>query len=264
MMSILEMSSLLAAAISTVGTLAIAGLTYSMVKEMKKTRENAIQPFLVLLAPKNRFFLQWLPKEFLCPIVSISSNNKENHPKNFPVFGLKNIGNGTARNIKVSWKINDNGINDILSKSARLNQYNARLSQEPYTGKEVLMIGSKNNFFLNVEDSYSQEIEYCPTSSSSKDFRELDMSPSLLESFNFRIVNIQKPEDIDKAIELPDIEVQFDYEDFGGKRFIRRYMIKSAFYYVPDNGDWFTKSIAQEYYDENNIRGYFSFTVRDN
>lgn len=245
---------------TSIGTLTVAGLTYSMVKEMQRTRENVIQPFLILLAPKNIFFLKWLPKDIPVPIVSAASSDRENHP----VFGMKNIGNGTARNIKISWKINDDGISDTLSKSDRLKQYNARFGKEPYTGKEVLIISSgERNIFLDVEDAYSQEFAYCPISSSSEDFRRLDMPSSLLESFNFRIINLQIPETIDTAIELPEMEVQLDYEDFGGKKFTRTYVIKSAFYYVPDTGDMFTESIPQEYYEKNNIRGHISFTVKD-
>ncbi len=244
--------------IGSIGTLAIAFVTYKTVLEMKKNREQNIAPNLFVLPPLYKYQFRWIPLENLQSIISpqLAKDVIETPESRLPVFRLKNIGSGPAKNIKLEWSLIEQSINNICSNSQILKKYNVNL------GSRLISISNNTNSWSTCyADQFLQTIDFCIPSYNPEFTDSIEMPSEIEGSYTIRLMTIDKPNDFNFLI-APTINLSINYEDLHGKQYKKNFLVESTLMYLPDNVSSDKNSVKTTNFSPDNIRGTITFKVR--
>lgn len=246
-----------------ISALGVAILTYSMLVEMRRTREQEIEPQMVLLAPQTKFEFQWMPKDDWRPILwpsggKIPAVKKESPFLSVgptPVLRLKNIGSGPALDLRVEWSLEGDG-SEVVRSSQTLSDLKGIVDSE----HSKLIIGLSSVPFA---DRVVEDIPYCIASPANDTADDLATPDGITEGYSVRLVARSKPSQgpLPLSQDCPTIHVGLSYHNTGGKLFKQRFSIRSSFVSDDDkiHVNLNTGDIA--FTSSGNLRGEIAFVV---
>jgi|GEM_PF-6610960 len=249
--------------IGSLATLAAALATFYTVKEMKKAREQALEPYLIILRPNELYKFRWVPAETLQPIIrpELPENKPDQYGTRLPVFRLKNIGNGPAKNIEITWAITESDAESIVAMSTVLRRYDAKVKDKclNLTRQDK---GVTNGCTLNFADQTTSTIDYCISSPNSDFIEPIKMPHEIEASYELRVIASERPIDFG-PMSSPAIDISIKYESSDGKKYEKFFTITPSFTYLPDLMGSSENPIQREFFSSDNIRGTISFFVSE-
>lgn len=245
--------------ISSLGTMLLAITSFYTVREMGKSREQALKPDLIILKPNESYTFRWIPNETLQPITrpKLSNNQPDQCGTRMPIFRLKNIGNGPAKKIEIVWNLTGDSINSIVESSEILKKYNPSIQQG------ILYISNTTvRYDLSFENKMSITHDYC-ISSPSNDFIEIIKMPSwIMAGLEIQLIALPRPNQFG-PVKLAEIEVNLKYLDTNGKIHDQVFFIDPRLTYIPDNFGSADIPIDAIHHSADNIRGHITFLVNE-
>jgi hypothetical protein len=247
-----------------ISALVVAILTYLTVVEMRRGREQQIEPQMMLLAPQTKFEFQWVSKVDWQPIMWPSDEKMPVLKRGFPtmnvgptpVLRLKNIGSGPALDVQVEWSLDGNGAEVV--KSTHLFGISEAIVD---SSRSVLCIGLAS---IPFADRMVKEIPFCIASPTTDSADDLATPDGILEGYAFRLIARGKPSQSKLAItqDCPVIHVRLSYHDAGGKLYKQRFAIKSSFVSKDDDIVMNIGTGDMTFTSSGNLMGEISFVVR--
>ena len=246
--------------LSSIATLSIAVLSFFNLREMQIGREDASKPHLILLRPKESYTFRWIPSENLQPIIrpELNEGRSDQYGTRLPVFWLKNIGCGPAKNICIKWSFEDQNIESIINSSEIMQQYN------PEIRDQMLHISnnSDNGYALSFSERMSSHKDYC-ISSPSDDFLEPIIIPHEIEAnLEIRLIAMERPQQFG-PVKLPSIILNLAYEDTTGKGYKQKCYIDSRLTYLPNDFGSSAIPLDQSHLSPSNLRGHITFFTKE-
>lgn len=249
--------------VAGISALGVAILTYSMLAEMRRSREQEIEPQMVLLAPQTKFEFQWMSKDDWQPIMWPSGGERPVLKRDSPflsvgptpVLRLKNIGSGPALDVRVEWSLDGDG-SEIVKSSRPFSDLKAIFDRE----HSKLYIGLISVPFA---DRLSKDIPYCIASPATDTADNLATPDSITEGYGVRLVARGKPSrgPLPLSQDCPIIHVELSYYSTGGKLFKQRFAVRSSFVSKDDNIEMDLGSGAIAFTSSGNLRGEITFEV---
>jgi hypothetical protein len=246
-----------------ISALGVAILTYFTLVEMRRGREQGIEPQMVLLAPQTKFEFQWVPKDDWQPIMWPVGEKMPDLRNDFPtlrvgptpVLRLKNIGSGPALDVRVEWSLEGDG-SALINSSKRLSDLKANVD----SARSVLVMGLSA---IPFSDRVAKNIPYCIASPTNDTADDLATPDGIMEGYEIRLVAMGKPSRAELAITevCPIIHVELSYHNMGGKLFKQRFVIKSSFVSKDDNVTMNLSTGAVTFTSSGNLRGEIVFNV---
>jgi len=248
-------------ALTSIGTLALAGVTFFMVTEMRETRIANMKPEIIITDPLYRYEFRWIPKEKLSPI--IRPELKEGEPNRYetrlPVFGIKNIGQAPALEIFVNWEICSEIDTDVLLQNSFIKAFNPIFKEELFCLSQETTSGEDGSGFRCIprEQTY---VPYCVVSSTDDTIHPLPMPEGISGFFDLTLMIQARPKDCGIIVAVP-IRVNVSYEDVEGRKYHKGFIIDSTLYFLPDYVSSDRNSVDSQHFSDKNIRGTIRFHV---
>lgn len=257
-----ELLTLLLSAVGSIATFIVALTTCRTVSEMKKSREASIHPELIVLAPIYKYDFRWIHLEDLSPIIrpELHSDEKNKYDSRLPVFRLKNIGNSAAKNIRITWSIEGESLEEAVSKNQILQTYHLEFLSGTYK-----MSRSQNEILTNNEHSHFENeetsLDYCVASPQNDFVDELKMPEKISANYVLRLAASERSENI-TVISAPNINIKLQYYGVDGREHERNFVITSNYWYLPDSVSSDTNTISKEFINPDNTRGFITFKIQ--
>ncbi len=246
-----------------ISALAVAILTYLTVVEMRRAREQSIEPQMVLLAPQTKFEFQWVPKVDWQPELWPSGGKMPELKKDSPflsvgpapILRLKNIGSGAALDVRIEWSLDGNG-SEIVKSTQTFSKMNALVD----SARSDLVIGLAS---IPFADRLVQNIPYCIASPTNDAADDLAIPDGIIEGYEVRLIARGKPSKGELPItqDCPTIHVGVSYHDAGGKLYRQRFAMKSLFVSKDDNITVDLGTGAETFTSSGNLIGEIAFEV---
>jgi hypothetical protein len=246
-----------------ISALAVAILTYSMLVETRRAREQQIEPQMVLLAPQTKFEFQWMPEDDWRPMLWPSGGEMPAVKKDSPflsvgptpVLRLKNIGSGPALDVRVEWSLEGDG-SEVVKSSRTFSDLKAMVDSV----HSKLIIGMSS---IPFADRLAKDIPYCIASPGNDTADDLATPDGITEGYGVRLVARGKPSQgpLPLSQDCPTIHVRLFYHNTGGKLFKQRFAIRSSFVSKDDNIHMDLNTGAITFTSSGNLRGEIAFEV---
>lgn len=215
-----------------IATFYTAKSTFQTVSEMRKGRKQNIQPHLMIIPEKNHYELFWnlSNPSFLDISLLIEDRDSRNTIADNPHLILMNVGSGSATDIVIEFKIeNNNNVKDLIKNSKFFNKIKAEIISESepkfisheYTNKYIVSYSDKSEVNLplsmvNLADSFSQTI---------------DIPYEILCNYKIRFISAIEHEDFDN---LPIIILNVHYNDVDGLKTDKTFFIHTKIVMISD------------------------------
>ena len=237
-------------------TLLTAYATWFTVKEMRRGREQANTPFLIVLEPEYKYQFRWIPLEDIQPIIKPKAKNVTNR---LPIFRIKNIGNTPAINIKIYWEMDGDDLENIIRKNSILKKFNAKINSKRFSISKNEN-EYKSEFCQPCFDKASSILDYSIASPGTNFIQALPVPNEINSSYIIRLMAVQRPSSLSKLI-TSSIKLKIAYEGMDGRKYQESFTIESTFLFFPDNitGE---NHPDNKYFSPDNIRGDITFKVK--
>lgn len=232
-------------ALAIIATFLTAFATLFTVREMKKSREQSAKPYLVILKPADSYEFRWIPIENIEINIKPISTNSDQIKYERPIFGLKNIGNGPAKNITIEWHIQGEKIETIVLNSELLQRFNAHIESNlmlTLTQKDLI------RQFPCLDLIKSPPLSYCIASPTTDFIDKIKIPSEIMTSIGFRIIAMgPRPFGWKKG---PKLKLAISYESFENAKQQRYFEIHSDF-------------LPEADCSESHVTGKIEFTVKE-
>jgi hypothetical protein len=115
--------------------LLFCGLSFAAYAVIHHFRRDAVHSDLVLLKPtSNRYAIHWDPPREMQIVSKQEIGNGTEYIPGLPIFGIKNLGLETARDISISWTFEEWAqLKSLVNQSARLSRFNPIFGNEDFS-----------------------------------------------------------------------------------------------------------------------------------
>lgn len=244
--------------INSMGTLLLALATIYIVYEMKKARGQNIEPTLFILEPVyKRYEYRWIPLEDLSPSTKpeLKKDEVDRYDSRLPVFRLKNIGTGPAKDIDLTWSIKTD-LSGLLSVEA-LQKYHPKIENNTFSLQ--LNNQSVRKDYLHLMQMH---VDYCIASPSSDFIETVEIPIKVFTAYEFFLLTLPRFDKI-SVIQCPDIHLVITFLDLHNKKYEKELVITSDFTFLPNEASSQTNVVSQEFWHDDNLRGYITFWVKE-
>lgn len=247
---------------TAIATFWIGWATFLSVREIKKGREQAITPHIIIEEPKDKYHFHWIPSESLVPIIAplLTINGQTQPLSDSPItFQLINIGQGSATNIKIQWQIDGKTSHDIIETSTVLKNYKLTLKDNFLSifQKDINSVG----YLMFFSDVTSSIVDYCLPSSTNSSIKLLAIPPDIEHSYILRLIALPRPNKLGvPRIKLANINILVTYSSIDGRKHNQSFVIESWFFLslmeIPNNSN------DSFHFSSDNLIGNITFKVK--
>lgn len=248
--------------INSMGTLLLALATIYIVYEMKRAREQSIEPTLFILEPVYKTYeYRWIPLENLSPITKpeLKKDEANRYDSRLPVFRLKNIGAGPAKDIDLTWSIQADL--SLLLNSDFLQKYHPQMKDASFS-LQINNNSVTNGYSLYYSHLMETHVDYCIASPSSDFVEAIEIPSKVFAVYELFLLSLPRPSNI-TVIPCPDIHLLITYKDLHNKQYKKELIINSHLTVLPNEVSSDTNAVLKEFFHEDNLRGYITFWVRE-
>jgi hypothetical protein len=220
--------------IGQIATWATVALVFLTLREMQKQRKASQQPDLILPKVPLRGYSIKGRSELLVPTEWSHKELKEGERlvEDFPHITLHNVGFGAAKNIKLKWHFDSQGILETIKDYC----YQNAIPIVANIQGEYLRINLKDSITMTGVDNFTtQEHEYLmPASVTSRGLRSY-LPPAfmgLLSVWVYMLIHQadkrEPPPSPKFSFELPSANLELSYEDVGNVRYTKKFEVRFA------------------------------------
>jgi len=244
-----------------------ASAKQSDIPKTKSTeRIKEYQPEVMLLSPAKKHKYRWIPKEE----VAIFQGLEPPKEVSFPIFGFRNLSNGTIIDITIEWKIVEPfSVEQIFLSNEYFGMHNPKIEESTHMfwlSGTPLDKTKSTGFGMPVADSDVTHIPFCEPTTSRVDALQIPLPNTIANNYALRIVAVsQRPSrnNIPNGIVKtsgPVIRATIKYRH-SGKEYARYFRIESLVNVLSDTTGDGNVYIEPHYWSPENFRAIVSFNV---